>query len=256
MTRRVALILAAAVSAGALAGCDGVVGARMTFDDTENIKITEVVLSGGSSDVMVETDATATGTRIRRVIHGGTDPGPSYQLAGGVLTLNGVCGPDCRVDFVVTAPPGVAVKGELRSGDVALSGVGAVDLRVSSGDVSVENSTGTVKVRAASGAINVIGGSEVSLESHSGDLNVLDVAGPVTVRASSGDANLKLNAVASVTASVSNGDVDLMVPPGDYRLRTVTNSGEQEIVGIRDNPTSKDVLDLRTSSGDLRIIAG
>jgi hypothetical protein len=47
-----------------------------------------------------------------------------------------------------------------------------------------------------------------------------------------------------------------MVPPGDYRLRTVTGSGDQEITGIRDDPTSKDVLDLRTSSGDLRVIAG
>jgi DUF4097 and DUF4098 domain-containing protein YvlB len=214
------------------------------------------VLSGGASDVTVETDATATGTRIRRVINGGTDPGPSYQVSGGVLTLNGVCGPDCRVDFVVTTPPGVAVKGELRSGDVLLSGTGAVDLRLTSGDVMVENSTGAVKVRATSGDLNVVGGSEVSLESHSGDLSVLDVSGPVTARATSGNIDLKLNKVTSVTASVSNGDVDLMVPPGDYRLRTVTGSGDQEITGIRDDPTSKDVLDLRTSSGDLRVIAG
>jgi hypothetical protein len=256
MTRRVALILAAAVSAGALAGCDGVVGARMTFDDTENIKITEVVLSGGASDVTVETDATATGTRIRRILYGGTDPGPSYQLAGSVLTLNGACGPECQVDFVVTAPPGVAVKGELRSGDVTLSGIGAVDLRLISGDVMVENSTGAVKVRATSGDLNVVGGTEVSLESHSGDLSVLDASGPVTARATSGNVDLKLNKVTSVTASVSSGDVDLMVPPGDYRLRTVTGSGDPEITGIRDNPTSKDVLDLRTSSGDLRVIAG
>src|SRR5690349_9065659 len=186
MTRRVALILAA-VSMGALAGCDGVVGARMTFDDTESAKVTEIVLTGGVSNVTVETDASATETRIRRVIYGGTDPGGSYELAGGVLTLDGDCGRDCRVDFTVTAPPGAAVKGELRSGDVMLHGIGSVDLRLTSGDVMVENGTGPVKVRTTSGDLNVIGGSEVSLESHSGDLSVLDVTGPVTAKTTSGN---------------------------------------------------------------------
>jgi hypothetical protein len=255
MTRRVALILAA-VSVGALAGCDGVVGARMTFDDIESTKVTEIVLAGGVSNVTVESDASATETRIRRVIYGGTDPGGSYQLAGGVLTLDGDCGQDCRVDFVITAPPGAAVKGELRSGDVMLHGTGAVDLKLTSGDVMVENGAGPVKVRTTSGDLNVIGGSEVSLESHSGDLSVLDVAGPVTARTTNGDIDLKLSRAASVTASATSGDVDLMVPAGEYRVRAVTGSGEQEIFGITDNPTSDKVLELRAGSGDLRVSGG
>ncbi|MEV4279244.1 DUF4097 family beta strand repeat-containing protein [Actinoplanes xinjiangensis] len=255
MTRRVALILAA-VSVGALAGCDGVVGARMTFDDVEKTKITEIVLSGDAGNVTVETDASATETHIRRVIYGGTDPGGSYQLAGGVLTLDSECGRDCRVDFVITAPPGAAVKGELRSGDVMLRGTGPVDLRLTSGGVMVENGTGPVKVRTTSGDLNVIGGTEVSVESHSGDVSVLDVAGPVTARTTNGDIDLKLSAAASVTATVNSGDVNLMVPAGDYRVRAVTGSGEQEIFGITDNPTSDKVLELRAGSGDLRVSGG
>ncbi|MEU8661315.1 DUF4097 family beta strand repeat-containing protein [Actinoplanes philippinensis] len=255
MTRRVALILAA-VSVGALAGCDGVVGARMTFDDTEKTKVTEITLAGGASNVSVETDASATETRIRRVIYGGTDPGGSYQLTGGVLTLDGDCGHDCRVDFVITAPPGVAVKGELRSGDVMLRGTGPVDLKVTSGDVMVENGSGPVKVRATSGDLNVIGGTEVSLEAHDGDLSVLDVTGPVTAKASSGDINLKLSGAASVTASASSGDIDLMVPAGDYRVRAVSGSGDHEVFGITDNPTSDKILELRTGSGDVRVNGG
>jgi hypothetical protein len=255
MPRRVALILAA-VSVGALAGCDGVVGARMTFDDTESTKVTEIVLTGGVSNVSVETDASATGTRIRRVVYGGTDPGGSYELAGGVLTLDGDCGRDCRVDFAITTPPGAAVKGELRSGDVMLHGIGAVDLKMTSGGVTVENSTGPVKVRATSGDLNVIGGSEVSLESHSGRLSVLDATGPVTVKATSGDIDVKLAAAASVTATVGSGDIDLMVPAGAYRVRAVSGSGERDVVGITDNPTSDKVLELRTGSGDLRVNGG
>jgi uncharacterized protein YjlB len=256
MTRRVALILAAAVSVGALAGCDGVVGARMTFDDTEKTKVTEVVLTGGASNVTVEADATATETRIRRVIYGGTDPGGSYALTGSVLTLDGDCGQDCRVDFVITTPPGAAVKGELRSGDVMLRGTGPVDLELTSGDVMVENGAGPVKVRTTSGDLNVIGGSEVKLESHSGDLSVLDVTGPVTAKATSGNIDLKLTGAASVTATVSSGDIDLMVPAGDYRVRAVSGSGDKEVFGITDNPTSERVLELRTGSGDLRVTGG
>ncbi|MEU4161647.1 DUF4097 family beta strand repeat-containing protein [Actinoplanes sp. NPDC026670] len=256
MTRRVALILAAAVSAGALAGCDGVVGARMTFDDTETAKVTEVVLTGGASNVTVESDASATETHIRRVIYGGTDPGGSYTLAGGVLTLDGDCGRDCRVDFVVTTPPGAAVKGELRSGDVMLRGTGAVDLKLTSGDVMVESSSGLVKVRTTSGDLNVIGGSEVNLESNSGNLSVMDATGPVTAKAASGDIDLKLTAAASVTASVNSGDINLMVPSGDYRVRAVTGSGDKNVIGITDNPTSDKVLELRTGGGDLMVTGG
>ncbi|MDI6098243.1 DUF4097 family beta strand repeat-containing protein [Actinoplanes sp. NEAU-A12] len=253
MTRRVALILAA-VSMGALAGCDGVVGARMTFDDTEATKITEIVLSGGSSDLIVNTDSTATETRIRRVVYGGTDPGPSYDLAGGVLTLKGECGPECGVHFEITAPPGVGVRGELRSGDVSLSGVGAVDLRLTSGDVMVDRGTGPVKVRATSGDLVVNGGTEVNMETTSGNLDVREVTGPVTARASSGDINLDLSARASVTASVSSGEVRVMVPSGAYQLKTWSGSGQQDIVGVTDDPKSTNVLDVRTRDGDLTLI--
>lgn len=253
MTRRVALILAA-VSLGALAGCDGAVGARMTFDDTEDTRITEIVLTGGSSDLLVNTDASATGTRIRRVVDGGTDPGSSYEMSGGVLTLKGDCGPDCGVDFEITAPAGVGVRGELRSGDVTLSGVGAVDLRLTSGTVMVERGTGPVKLRASSGDLMVIGGSEVNMETTSGNLQVREATGPVTARANSGDIDLDLSSPASVTASVNSGEVSVMVPSGAYQLKTWSGSGDEEILGVTDDAKATNVLDLRTRSGDLSVI--
>lgn len=219
-TRGAALILAA-VSVAALAGCDGVVGARMTFDDTEPGKVTEVVLTGGAGNVTVESDATATATAIRRVVYGGTDPGGSYQLTGGVLTLDGDCGHGCRVDFVITTRPGTKVRGELRSGDVMLRGTGPVDLKLTSGDVRVESSTG-----------------------------------PVKVRTTSGDIDLELAAAASVTVSANSGDISLMVPSGSYRVRAVSGSGDRTVVGITDDPASAEVLELRTGGGDVTVIGG
>ncbi|MEU4422820.1 DUF4097 family beta strand repeat-containing protein [Actinoplanes sp. NPDC024001] len=256
MNRRVALILAAA-SVGALAGCDGVVGARMTFDDTETTKITEIVLTGGHGDVLVHGNASATETRIRRVIRGDTDPKASYQRSGGVLTLNTDCGPDCSVSYEITAPAGVAVRGELTAGDLTLAGTGPVDLELTSGDVMVERATGAVKVKATSGDVTVIGGTGVTVDTKSGDLMVDDVTGPLTARATSGDMTLRLAAPSSVTASLTSGDIDLMVPPGPYRVRTdITHGSDEQIVGIPNDPKATNVLDVRTTNGDVSITAG
>ncbi|MEV0898394.1 DUF4097 family beta strand repeat-containing protein [Actinoplanes sp. NPDC049802] len=256
MTRRVALILAAVTAGGALAGCDGAVGARLTFEDTETVKITEIVLSGRHSDVTVSASESTTETTIRRIIHGGSDPGSTYQRSGGVLTLTSDCGRDCNVSYEISAPAGVTVRGELTSGDVGLSGVGPVDLRLTSGDVMVDHGTGPVKVRATAGDLNVVGRSEVTLEAQSGDIGVMNATGPVTVRTTSGDIDVQLAEASSVTATATNGDVQVMVPAGSYRVRTGSSSGDQEVAGVTDDPKATDVLDVRTRAGDVSVIGG
>ncbi|GAA0431312.1 hypothetical protein Aca07nite_17980 [Actinoplanes capillaceus] len=256
MSRRVALILAAVTVGGTLAGCDGAVGARLTFEDTETVKITEIVLSGRHSDVRITGSETATETTIRRIITGDSDPGTTYQRKDGVLTLTSDCGPDCGVDYEITAPASVAVRGELTSGDVGLIGVGPVDIRLTSGDVMVDHGTGPLKVRATSGDLNVVGRSEVTLEAQSGDLSVLNAAGPVTVRTTSGDIDVELAEASSVTAAATNGDVQVMVPAGAYQVRTGSASGDQEAVGVTNDPKSTNVLDVHTRNGDVSVIGG
>src|SRR5689334_11492330 len=116
MSRTVALVLAAATVA-ALAGCDGAVGAKMTFDDTEKTKVTDIVLKGeGGGDVMITT-GNVTETRIKRIVRGGTGSGPAYQLSGTTLTLPTECGFNCHISWEVQAPIGVKVNGDIRSGD-------------------------------------------------------------------------------------------------------------------------------------------
>ncbi|MEV6306686.1 DUF4097 family beta strand repeat-containing protein [Actinoplanes sp. NPDC051861] len=255
MNRRVAVALAAA-SLLALAGCDGVVGAKMTFDDTEKAKVTDIVLTGGSADVMVTT-GTATETRIKREVRGSTDPGPSYELSGAILTLPTDCGRDCHVTYQIEAPAGVAVRGDLSSGDVMLERVGPVDLKLTSGDIGVHGATGPVKIRATSGDLVVNGAPEVSLECTSGDLTAQEIAGPITARASSGDMLLGTSVPASVTATVSSGNLDVSVPRGSYQVRTDTSSGDESVdPEINDVPNAEHKLDLRTRSGDLNLMAG
>ena len=220
MTSRVTrLILVAAVTAPVLAGCGGV-GARLTFNDTEAVKVTEIVLTGGSGDVMVRTSAIKE-TRITRVIHRNSDPGRTYEIKGTVLTIDTDCGDNCSVTYDIEAPAGVAVSGELRSGDIGLSGVGKTDVTVTSGDIMVSKAKGDVRAKATSGDINVADSTgKVTVLSTSGDVRALNIDGAVEARATSGDVDVQLTTANSVTAQATSGDVNVIVPAGSYQIRT------------------------------------
>ncbi|MEU8242152.1 DUF4097 family beta strand repeat-containing protein [Actinoplanes missouriensis] len=249
MSRRVALVLAAA-SMVALTGCDGVVGATMTFDDTETAKITDIVMSGASGDVVITTGS-VTETRIKRVVRGSANPGPSYRLTGSTLDISTECGHRCSVSYEIVAPAGVAVRGKVTSGDMRFSGTGGVDLNLTSGDVIVENATGPVKVQATSGDLQVIGAPSLSVDFTSGNVIAERIAGPIQAKATSGDLQMDLSTPASVTASVQSGDLNLTVPEGAYQIRTDTGSGDEIVENLRNDPRASNVIDLRTRSGDL-----
>jgi DUF4097 and DUF4098 domain-containing protein YvlB len=247
-----ALLAATIVS---LTGCAGVLGARMTYDDTEKAKITDIVLSGGSGSVLVRT-AAVTETSIKRVIRRSTNPGESYQVNGSTLAIDTSCGHNCSVQYEIVAPAGVTVHGVLRSGDVSLDGVGATDVEVSSGDLMIKNATGPVQAKATSGDITVTGATgAVRTEASSGDVRVMNVAGPVTATVRSGDLDVKLTTANSVTADSSSGDVNVTVPKDSYQIRTDTSSGDANIHGLINDASAKNVLDLKASSGDVTVTA-
>ncbi len=250
--RAVAVALTAAGAATVLAGCGGV-GARLTFNDTEKVKVTEIVMTGRSGDVAVRTAAIAE-TRITRVIHRNSDPGQTYRLEGTVLHIDTDCGRNCSVSYDIEAPAGVAVRGEVTSGDIALDGVGATDVKLTSGDVMVRNATAAVRIKGTSGDINVLDGKAgVTIETTSGDVRAMNVAGPVTAAVTSGDVEVKTVAPGSVTAHTTSGDVNVIVPSGSYQVATETSSGDDRIIGIVNDPQSKYVIDVRTRSGDATV---
>ncbi|MCA2217840.1 DUF4097 family beta strand repeat-containing protein [Jidongwangia harbinensis] len=255
LTRRTgALAVLATAAATVLAGCDNGVGARLTFHDTEKVKVSEIVMAGGSGDVAVKT-AAITETRITRVVHRRSDPEPSYRLEGTVLHIDTDCGRNCTASYQIEAPAGVKVRGELRSGDVALADVGAADLKVTSGNIAVAGSTGAVQVKTTSGDIVVHNArAGATLNATSGDLRVMNAnGGPVNARTTSGDVEVRITEAASVTAHTTSGDVEVLVPSGAYQVRTNTNSGDAEVAGVVRDPASKNVLDIKTSSGDATV---
>jgi hypothetical protein len=252
MSRTIALLLAAA-SVAALAGCDGAVGAKMTFDDTEKVKVTNIVLDGNGGGDVIVTTGNVTETRIKRVVRGGTGSGPAYQLSGTTLTLPTECGFNCHISYEVQAPTGVQVHGEIRAGSIALTDVGAVDVTLTSGDVTIDGSSAPVKIKATSGDVTVSRAPGVTMEATSGDLRAREISGPVAARVTSGNIDLELATPASVTASVSSGDLMLLVPAGSYQIRQHTTSGDANIEGITNDPRSPNVLDLRARSGNLNV---
>jgi DUF4097 and DUF4098 domain-containing protein YvlB len=247
-------VLLAAATATVLAGCGGV-GARLTFNDTEKVKVSEIVMTGGSGNVTVKT-AAINETRISRVIHHNADPGETYRMNGTVLHIDTDCGSDCSVSYEIEAPTGVAVRGELSSGDVDLTGIGSADVHVSSGNIEIKDATGPVKARATSGDIDVIRPKgATTAQSTSGDVRAVEAAGPVTAKATSGEVEVNMTVAQSVTAEATSGNVDVVVPAGTYQVKTDTGSGDTETRGIVNDPTAKIILDLRAGSGDVTLAA-
>lgn len=255
LVRRAGVFALIAATTTTLAGCTGVLGARMTYNDTESGKITEIVLDGGSGDVAVTT-TTAQLTTIKRVVRGSSNPGESYKLTGTTLSLDTTCGPDCSVSYEIQAPAGVAVRGELRSGDIGLDGVGATDVRLTSGNVIVRNATGPVQVRSTSGDIQVLDAKgAVTAQATSGNVQATNVGGAVDIRSTSGDVDVKLSAANSVHAVASSGNVSVVLPQGSYKISTDTGSGNAGVHGLTSDPTAKNVIDVRTASGDVDVAA-
>jgi hypothetical protein len=255
IARRAGILAVATAAAATLTGCAGVLGAKMTYEDTVKTKITEIRVNGGSGDVVVNTGA-VTQTTVKRVVRGTANPGDAYRTDGGALVLDTACGHNCSVSYEITAPSDVAVQGRLRSGDLLLTGVGTIDLQLTSGDVTVREPTGPVKVRGTSGDIRVLDAkSSVTVQTTSGDVQALNAAGALDLKVTSGDINADLSAANSVTAQTSSGDVRVQVPAGSYRVSTHTGSGDAALVGITDDPAAKNAIDVRTGSGDATVTA-
>ncbi len=256
MTSRIAAVAVIAASTLAVAGCGAVGGAKLTYNDTENSKVTGIVLDGRSGDFVVTTGTSAE-TKITRIIRNSTDPKMSYQLVGATLRLSDDCGGNCSVSYQIEAPAGVTVSGRIGSGDVQLTGVGATDVAVSSGDVRIRDAAGTVKVQSGSGDVTVDGAkSGVTLGTSSGDVRATGITGgPVSATVGSGDVTLGLVTPQTVTASTTSGDLRLNVPTGKYKVSTDKASGDITVTGVTNDPAATAALDLRVGSGDI-VVSG
>ncbi|WP_433114810.1 DUF4097 family beta strand repeat-containing protein [Micromonospora sp. CA-246542] len=254
--RRAAAPVALALSTALilLAGCDNLSFRRLDYDDTEPVKITTIRVDGGSGDVIIRGTGPAGEARIKRVVrYQGGEPKARYEIKDSELVLNTDCGDRCSVSYEVTVPAGVSVQGDSGSGDVELTKVGAVKLRLGSGDVRITEVTGSLDVETGSGNIDLSeADSTVRLRAGSGDVSARRVAGATDAEAGSGNVTIELETPTSARAHASSGDVSVLVPAGSYRVRSSTGSGDARIT-VADDPAASLVLDGSAGSGDVTI---
>lgn len=248
-----AAILGAALVAG-LAACGEVAYTRLEFSDTENVAITEIRIEPGSGDITVETADTKQ-VEIRRMVRYRADePDTSYKIDGTTLILDADCGSWCSVTYEVTAPKGVAVRGGTDSGNINLSGVSTVDMKIESGNVRVDGATGKVAAETGSGNVIVRGATGgVELSTGSGNIDAEQLGGPRnTARADSGNIVLSLIAPGAVTAQADSGNIRVRVPADSYQVEARTDSGRTDIQ-VPDVADGKYLLDLTTDSGNITV---
>jgi DUF4097 and DUF4098 domain-containing protein YvlB len=256
MDARKLLAVVGVVAVAGLVGCDDIARTRLDYHNTEKVAITEIVIEPGSGDVKVST-SDAQQVDIRRVVrYRGDEPETAYHIDGAVLRLETECGRFCSVDYEIVAPKGVAISGELHSGDLSLSGVSSVDMHTGSGNVGITQASGAVTVETGSGDMTITNvGGNLDVRTGSGDIQARGLSGSSnTVRTGSGEVSLTLAKSGAVRTHTGSGDVEVAVPAGSYRVDARTGSGEK-VLGVPNSPTGTYLLDLETGSGDILLRA-
>jgi DUF4097 and DUF4098 domain-containing protein YvlB len=220
-------------------------------------KISTVRLDSPNADVTIKVADVDKTTIEEQRSYWLVKSGDAFEVDGETLTLDGDCGWQCRADFVVTVPRGTKVTGDNGSGDLTISGVGGVDARSRSGDISLTDVTGDVKLNLTSGDVEIdrLSG-KLDIVATSGDIEAQHLkGGPVTVETTSGDLTLELDEAADVTAKGTSSDVEVTAPAGGYRVSTETRSGEVEN-GLGNDPDGGHRIEAKTVSGDVTLATG
>ncbi|MEO6081543.1 MAG: DUF4097 family beta strand repeat-containing protein [Umezawaea sp.] len=271
--RIVLLAVAAVATTMSLSSCVRLVQDSSSNDYTVNDRITSVQVDTDGGDVKIRSVDGATATTVKRVLRynpaAKKPDGPTHQVNGGALVLNG-CGSGCEVSYEVAVPSKeTTVKGEVGSGDLDVQDLASVEVTLGSGNATLHAIAGAVRIESGSGDItgsditgNVIGKAHsgnltlsgvtgsVTAASSSGNIRAEKIDGDVSAEASSGNVVVELAKPHNVKANASSGDVTVTVPNAGYRVVVDSNSGDQK-VDVPNDPSGQFELALSASSGDL-----
>lgn len=177
----------------------------------------------------------------RRLAWSVSRPKLTERTSGGTLELGAECaGPRvffnrCRVSYTVRVPASVAL--EIHSGS------GRVEVRDTTGDLTVRTNSGDVEVSGVSGAVNV--------ETGSGRLAATGLGGDAVLRTGSGELTARwTTAPRSVKARTRSGDLTLAVPRDQYEVRGDTGDADIDVPSTAGAPR---VIEVSAGSGDIRV---
>ncbi|WP_158879444.1 DUF4097 family beta strand repeat-containing protein [Amycolatopsis anabasis] len=214
-------ILLGAVTVFALGACgDGRIGPASTADDGQPVpeQITAVRFDVPAGDVRIRVEPGAPVSFRRHLEYHGNKPGASHRVEGGTLVLAS-CGNNCAVDYDLVVPARLPISGTAAAGAVEVTGARTADVRAAAGKVTLR-----------------------------------DVAGEAKVDSAAGDVDLTLSTPAAVKVKAAAGSIVVSVPGGPYRVDSQAMAGRTS-VGVPTDPGAANVLDLRSSAGDITVKA-
>jgi DUF4097 and DUF4098 domain-containing protein YvlB len=226
------MALAAAV---ALTACGGDAGSITELDDSPSSIEVEIA----SGNVTIVGNASVGGTSIEATIRDG-EPDPSYELAGGVLTISDRCdaATACRVDYVVSIAGDADVTVSTRSGNVALTDLtGAMTIDATDGDVTLATVSGDLDVAVGTGS--VLG---TRLESVT-----------ATFEAQQGNVDVTFDEpVTTLVVATADGDITVQLPDAPYAFETSAPNGTVDIL-IEVDATAANAVTLDARNGDITV---
>ncbi|OLF18211.1 DUF4097 family beta strand repeat-containing protein [Actinophytocola xanthii] len=232
--RGVAAGAALVTGLGVLGACGWDITKERASDETKvTERITAVRFANDAGNITIRPGDSSS---VHREIHYEDErPGPTHRVEDGVLVLEDCPDDGCWIDYELVVPEGVRVDGAVDSGHAEIRGAGEVNLRASSGDVTVED------VRAP-----------VNVEVSRGNVTLDRIAGTAQVRAASGNVSVGLAAAHDVRVDASSGNVEVTVPDAAYRLDADAGGGHLDS-DIQDDRSATHHLDLHTDSGNIEV---
>ena len=137
-----------------------------------------------------------------------------------------------RLNVVIEVPEFIAAAIADSSGDIELAGLGSVDVKDGSGDISARGIRGNVTIEDNSGSIKLSDvNGDVSVEDGTGEIQLADVAGAVDIRDGSGSILLqRVSRSAAITDG--SGDIDVDGVGGNLTVRS-DGSGDIDYRAVR-----------------------
>jgi DUF4097 and DUF4098 domain-containing protein YvlB len=238
---------------------------------------TSVRVRTGSGDIAIRYQQGLNETKIHRRIEHAKDNRPtglSHRIEGNALVLED-CGNNCSIDYeIVVRDPAITVRGEnVGSGDAIIEGLASVDYQAGSGNITVRDIAGDVKLNTGSGDFRATAvNGTVTAKLASGNMFLDQLKGKVLVSTNSGDirgtaidtdviadadsGNVDLTFLSARTARVDtrSGDIILRVPGSSpYKVTGDTDRGDRRI-DVRMDPGAQHELKLTTGSGDVKVL--
>ncbi|WP_156754592.1 DUF4097 family beta strand repeat-containing protein [Actinokineospora pegani] len=230
-------VLIGASGAALVSGC-GMLEKQGAYSDDARFDqvVREVRLSVDSGSVRIVAGETSS---VHRTVHyrGDRPDVSTFRMEGDTLVLDSCEVSGCWVDYDVVVPRGVAVDGDIDSGQAEVQDASTVSLAVSSGDLTVTRPSGAVSVEADSGRVTLA-----------------ETQDAVTVRADSSDVEVRAAKAAPLVARVDSGTIDVRVPRGDYNTTLRVDSGRIDN-RIGHDPTGTP-LEARANSGTITLDFG